>query len=154
MSKTSLSLITCLLIVLSITVTGCGPAKPAGLTNDEVIGITKNILTALDNKDYAAFSRDFSDEMKKALPEEQLIALADMLHTHSGKFVSVGEISLSNKQGFALYQIICKYEHEDVVVTIVFRINGKTVEGLFFDSPYLRATPTPTNTPTAATPVP
>ncbi len=143
MFKTRLSLIICLLSVLSILVTGCGPAKPADLTDDEVISLAKNILTALDTDDYAAFSRDFSDEMKKALPEDQFTALADMLHAHSGKFVSAGDLSLSNKQGFAVYQIICKYEHEDVVVTIVFRINGKLVEGLFFDSPYLRATPVP-----------
>jgi Protein of unknown function (DUF3887) len=156
MNKTRFSLITSLLLILSILATGCGPANPADLTNDEIIAITKNILTALDNGNYAAFSRDFSDEMKNALPEDQFNKLGDMLHKFSGKFISTGNLSLSNNQDFALYQIICKYEHEDVVVTIVFRIKGKLVEGLYFDSPYLRATPstTSTPTPTAVTPQP
>jgi hypothetical protein len=143
MFKNRLTLLICLLLVLPVLAAGCGPAKPAALTDDEVNVLAENILTALDNNDYAAFSRDFSDEMKKALPEEQFKGLADMLHAHSGKFVSAGSSSLSNKQGFAIYQIPCEYEHEEVLVTIVFRINGKNVEGLFFDSPFLRATPTP-----------
>lgn len=154
MSKARIALATCLVIVLSIFVTGCGPAKPADLTNDEVIGIAKNILNALDNNDYAAFIRDFSDEMEEALPEDQFKALADMLHAHSGKFISTGDPTLSNKQGFAIYQFICKYEHEDVFVTIVFRINGKNVEGLFFNSPFLRAIPTPPESPTATPTMP
>lgn len=148
MTKSRFVLLVGLLTVLSLLAAACGPAKPAALPNDKIIELTKNILTAIDKKDYAAFSEKFSDEMKKALPESQFIELADKIHAHSGKFVSVGEPVLSNKQGFAVYQIPCQYEQEEIVVTIVFRINGDKVEGLFFNSPFLRATPTPTFTPT------
>lgn len=154
MNKYRYPFVASLLLVLSILAVGCGPASPADLSNDEVIAVTKNVLTALDAGDYAAFSRDFSDEMRKALPEEQFNELRDTLHKFSGKFVSAGELKLSNKNDFAIYRIICKYEHEDVVVTIVFYIGGNLVEGLFFDSSFLRATPVPTPTPTAVTPVP
>lgn len=143
-----------LLIALSILAAGCGPASPADLTDEQVVEITRNILTALDTGDYAAFTRDFSDEMGTALPESQFHELRDMLHKYSGKFVHPIEMSLSNKQGFAVYRITCKYEYEDVVVTVVFRIKGKQVEGLFFDSPYLRATPKTASTPSEVTAVP
>jgi hypothetical protein len=128
-----------LLTVLSILVVSCGPAHPAAISDDEVIAVTTNILTALDTGDYAAFTSDFSDEMLAAFPEDQFTQLSDMLHSTSGNFASAGEFSLSNKQEFALYRIICEYALEDVVVTIVFRVDGTQVEGLFFDSPNLRA---------------
>jgi hypothetical protein len=62
----------------------------------------------------------------------------DLLQSASGKYVSTGKVSLSNNKGYAVYRIICKYEQEDVVVTIVFKVDGKQIEGLFFDSPNLR----------------
>ena len=128
-----------LLVVLSILATGCSPSEPAGLTNDEISTLTQNILTAIDTGDYPTFTLDFSSEMLTGFPEDQFTQLRDLLHSASGNFVSVGELSLSNKQEFALYRIICKYALEDVVVTIVFKIDGKQVEGLFFDSPNLRS---------------
>jgi hypothetical protein len=128
-----------LLVVLSLLAVGCGPASPAALSNDEVLTLTGEILTAMDAGDYAAFSRDFSDEMLDAFTEDQFTQLRDLLQSNSGNFVSTGKLSLSNKQEFALYRIICTYELEDVVVTIVFKVDGTQVDGLFFDSPNLRA---------------
>jgi hypothetical protein len=77
--------------------------------------------------------------MLDAFTEDQFTLLRDLLQSNSGNFVSTGKLSLSNKQEFALYRIICTYELEDVVVTIVFKVDGTQVDGLFFDSPNLRA---------------
>ncbi len=128
-----------LLLALSLLSTGCGPASPAGLSDEEVLAVTGNMLSAIDTGDYSAFTRDFSDEMLAAFPEDQFTQLSDLLHTTSGNYTSCSEPSLSNNQGFAIYRILCAYEQEDVVVTVVFQIGGKQVEGLFFDSPNLRA---------------
>jgi|WetSurMetagenome_2_1015567.scaffolds.fasta_scaffold206706_2 hypothetical protein len=127
-----------LLILLALLATACGPASPAALSDDEMLAVTSNVLSAIDADDYAAFTRDFSDEMLAAFPESQFTQMGDLLQGSSGNFVACGEFTLSNKQGFALYRIICEYELEDVVVTIVFKIDGTQVEGLFFDSPNLR----------------
>jgi Protein of unknown function (DUF3887) len=139
MPKTRPSIIVILFALLSLLAAGCGPAKPAALTDDEVIAVTTSILTAMDAGDYAAFKSDFSDEMLSAFSEEQFTDLRNTLQSASGNFISTGELSLSNKQGFAIYRILCTYELEDVVVTIVFKVDGTQVEGLFFDSPNLRA---------------
>jgi hypothetical protein len=138
MSKTKLYSVISLLIALSILATGCAAPKPAALTDEEVTAVTQNVLTALDANDYAAFTRDYSPDMLAAYSEEQFTQLRDLLQSASGKFVSTGKLSLSNNQGYAVYRIICIYEQEDVVVTIVFKVDGKQVEGLFFDSPNLR----------------
>jgi hypothetical protein len=127
------------LLVLLFLATGCAAPSPAGLADDEIISITANILAALDSGDYPAFTRDFSDEMLAAFPEDQFTQLRNLLITSSGNFVSTGKLSLSNQEEFALYRIRCTYQQEDVVVTVVFRIDGMLVEGLFFDSPNLRS---------------
>jgi hypothetical protein len=109
------------------------------LADDEIINLTANILTALDSGDYPAFTRDFSDEMLAAFPEDQFTQLRNLIITSSGNFVSTGKLSLSNQEEFTIYRIRCTYQQEDVVVTVVFRIDGVLVEGLFFDSPNLRS---------------
>lgn len=139
MSNTRYVSIASLLALLSFLAAGCGPASPAAISDDEVIAVTTNILTAMDAGDYTAFTSDFSDEMLAAFTEEQFTQLRDLILSASGNFVSADELSISNKQGFAIYRIICKYDLEDVVVTIVFKIDGTQVEGLFFDSPNLRS---------------
>jgi hypothetical protein len=138
MLKTKLVSIVSLLIALSILATGCAAPKPAALTDDEVLAIAQNALTALDANDYTAFTRDYSPDMQTAFSENQFTQLRDLLQSASGKYVSTGKVSLSNNQGYAIYRIICKYELEDVVVTVTFKIDGKQIEGFFFDSPNLR----------------
>ena len=138
MLKTKLYPVVSLLIALSILATGCTAPKPAALTDEEVLAITENTLTALDANDYASFSRDFSPDMLAAFSETQFTQLRDMLQSTSGKYISTGKLSLSNNQDYAVYRIICTYEQEDVVVTVVFKVDGTQVEGLFFDSPNLR----------------
>ena len=138
MFKTKLYSAIVLLIALSILATGCAAPKPAALTDEEVLAITENTLTALDANDYAAFVRDYSPDMLAAYTEDKFTQLRDLLQSASGKYVSTGKVSLSNNQGYAVYRIICKYDLEDVVVTIVFKVDGKQIEGLFFDSPNLR----------------
>jgi hypothetical protein len=138
MLKTKLYSAIGLLIALSVLATGCAAPKPAALTDEEVLAITENTLTALDANDYTAFIRDYSPDMLAAYSEDKFTQLRDLLQSASGKYVSTGKVSLSNNQGYAVYRIICKYDLEDVVVTIVFKIDGKQIEGLFFDSPNLR----------------
>jgi hypothetical protein len=139
MTKNRFVSIASLLAALSILVAGCGPASPAALTDAEVLTVTGNLLTAIDTGDYPAFTADFSAAMLTAFPESQFMQLRDLLHTSSGNYLSCSEMSLSNKDNFAIYSIRCAYELEDVVVTVVFPIDGTQVEGLFFDSPNLRA---------------
>jgi hypothetical protein len=122
-----------------LTLSGCAKPQPAGLTDDQVVAITENMLAAINNDDYAAFSRDFSAGMLSAFAPAQFEQLRDLLMGASGNFVSMGTPTLSNSQGYAIYRIQCPYEKEDVVVMVSFQVGGDQVEGLWFDSPNLRA---------------
>ncbi len=135
-SRYTLALIA--LMALLALAAGCAPAKPSALSDDEVAAVTENILTAINDNDYQAFIQDFSDEMLNAFPEDEFTNMRDLLQTNSGNYLSMGEARLSNAQDYAIYRFTCKYDQEDVVVTITFAVDGTKVDGLFFDSKNLR----------------
>ncbi|MGB8214081.1 MAG: DUF3887 domain-containing protein [Anaerolineales bacterium] len=131
-----------LALMLLPGLSGCSSAKPAGLSNQQVAGITENILKAIDANDYQQFSRDFSDSMKSGFTEDQFNVLRATLQSASGGFVSLDTTpSISNNQGYAVYIFSSKYTKETVYVTITFLIGAQKVEGLFFDSANLRKAP-------------
>jgi hypothetical protein len=128
-----------LALILVVATSGCAKPQPAGLTDDQVAAMVGNILQAINANDYQSFSQDFSDAMKSAFPESQFTQLHDLLQKASGNYASMGTPVLLNQNGYALYRIPCKYEKEDVIVTVTFAIGGDKVEGLFFDSTNLRS---------------
>jgi hypothetical protein len=125
-------------LVLLVGLSGCLPARKAGLTDQQVASVTENILRALDQKNYPAFIHDFSPQMKSAFTRERFSLLQTMLYTSSGDFLYMDEPGISNNQGYAVYRFPCKYADESVTVTITFVIGGQEVEGLNFDSANLR----------------
>lgn len=136
--KGKLSFLVAILLTAAFLLTAC-QARPAALSDAEVVQLTGQVLTALDQDDYAAFVQDFSPAMRAAFPQAQFAELRAMLQETSGNYVACGEPSLSNRQGYAVYRLVCTFEKEEVIVTIVFAVDGRQVEGLFFDSPNLRA---------------
>jgi hypothetical protein len=125
------------LLVFLVT-SGCSTPKPAGLTDQQVASMTENTLKAIDAKDYQKFTQGFSDKMNSVFSQTQFDKLCTLLQTASGSYVSFGDHSLTNNQGFAVYRFPAKYTNETVYVTITFLIGGQKVEGLFFDSAALR----------------
>jgi hypothetical protein len=148
-NKTSTALLSLALVAASF-LTGCGPAKPAALTNDQVVAVMDNVLTSMNAGDYAGFSRDFSPTMMAAISEAQFTSLKALLQNTSGKYISCAKApELSNSQSYAVYRLSCDFELEPVIVTVTIKTGGTQVEGLYFDSTNLRKigqkTPTPTN---------
>lgn len=133
------TLIVILALVGLLLLPGCAKPQPAGMADDQVVAIVQNMLTAIDQDDYAVFSLDFSPEMLAAFSPEQFAQLRDLLLGASGHFVSMGNPVLSNSNDYAIYRIQCPYEMEDVVVIVSFKVGGDQVEGLWFDSPNLRS---------------
>lgn len=132
-------IIASLLLVSVLWLSGCR-AEPAALSDEEVRQVTERALTALNAGDSQAFVSDFSEDMRALFLEEaQFTALRDMLQEASGGFISCADPSLANRGEYALYRLRCRFEKEDVMVTVIFRVGGSQVEGLYFDSPNLRA---------------
>jgi hypothetical protein len=128
-----------LALTMIIATSSCAKPQPAGLTDDQVGTVVENILTAINNNDYQKFMQDFSDAMISTFPEAQFTQLRDLLQKASGNYASMGTPTLLNQNGYALYRIPCKFDKEDVIVTVTFTVGGNKVEGLFFDSTNLRS---------------
>jgi hypothetical protein len=127
-----------LIVVLLAGLSGCLPAKKAGLSDQQVASVTENILKALNQNNYPAFIHDFSPQMKSAFTQEKFSQLQTMLYNASGDFLYMDEPSITNNQGYAIYRFPSKYADETVTVTVTFVIGGQEVEGLYFDSANLR----------------
>ena len=125
-------------LALLASLSGCLPAQKAGLSDQQVASVTENILKALNDNTYPAFTHDFSPQMKSAFTQEKFSQLRTMLYNASGKLIYMDAPSISNNQGYAIYRFPSKYNNETVTVTITFVIGGQEVEGLFFDSANLR----------------
>jgi hypothetical protein len=107
--------------------------------------ITENILLAINAGDYAAFSKDFDDSMRKALPAESF-----QKQFSDGILGKIGEYQGNSKRFFqsssqaqyttVVYYAVYSGEPGAVLVQISFRmVNGQPlVSGIFFNSPKLR----------------
>jgi hypothetical protein len=146
--KTPTTLLT-LALAAVLLLSGCAPAKPSALSNDQVVAAVTNILTSMEAGDYAGFSRDLGPKLKNAMPETQFTGIATLLMQTSGKYVSCGATpQLSNSQGFAVYRLSCQFELEPVIVTVSIKVGGTQVDGLYFDSTNLRKAVSPGATAT------
>ncbi len=132
--KTRISTLVAMISVLILS--ACQAAKPAALTDDQVVPEVSRFLAAVQAGDYQAAVSNFSDTMKGAYSEAQFTQLHDLLQKASGDFrhCSNEKPSLSNSQGYAVYHLTCQFDKEDVAVTITFKIGGSQVEGLYFTS--------------------
>jgi len=129
------------LVLVLFATSGCSAPKPAGLTDEQVTGLTENVLKALDANDFQSFTQDFSDQMNAAFSQGQFDTLRTMVQTASGKYISLDKPALTNNQGYAVYRFPAKYEQETVYVTVTFLVGGQKIEGFFLDSSNLRKIP-------------
>jgi len=126
-------------LTLVLATSGCVKPQPAGLNEARVSAVVESILQAINANDLKNFTQDFSDVMKNAFPETEFARLRDMIQKTSGTYLSMSSPALLNQNGYAIYRFPCKFEKEDVIVTVMFTIGGDKVEGLYFDSTNLRS---------------
>lgn len=164
--KRYIYLMTTVILITMLALAGCGgnsspslspsasgavsPTQSSGqLTEADVpyaSDMVDNMLAGIKDKDYAKFSRDFTDTMKSALTEDKLDQLADMLESKIGDYESrtFGQAANVAQNGINYTVIIytAKYTEEsgNVIITVSFTDNNgvKQIGGLNFNSPNLR----------------
>ena len=139
-----LFIIICSMFVMVSIFAGCSK-KLAEKDVEFAAPLTESMLQAVEKVDYAKFSKDFSDELKKAITEESFKTLCDSFSEKIGKYESKKfAAATENKKEEKLFKTIiykAKYtkEEKDVQITASFSENhGKIlVEGIYFKSPNL-----------------
>ena len=134
MRSKRLLLSTIIMVVLLIAVplfTGCGQVAKY---SDP---ITENILISMNRSDYAGFSRDFDETMKRELPEDTFPAFVDQVNGQIGNYIADSKrmtgVNVSNGLTTATYEADFTAV-EDITVEVVYQeIDGKMkVVGLWF----------------------
>jgi hypothetical protein len=139
------------LIVMLVT-TGCSLIKaplmePRVLETPERSAVleygqpaSENVLAGLVARDYAQFSRDFSDEMKKGMDEVAFNELISMLDSKLGVFQSSDLVTVLQDDNFSTVVYRLTYEKDnEVSMRVVFDLKEPhLISGIWFDSPELR----------------
>jgi hypothetical protein len=117
----------------------CGPQATAAVSEAYVTTLAEEKMQALNNGDYAAFTADFSEVLAGAIPETNFQDLRETILGASGRFESVTGLRLTNARtsGYVNYIVTCQFEEEEVLLTLVYAVDGEQVEGIFFNAPKL-----------------
>jgi len=122
---------------------GCGSPTPAPtLTADDQAAVlefaeakTDNLLAGMNAKDYAMFSRDFDQDMLKAMPQAQFDTLKKDRDAKLGLYLSRNVNSVVKQGDFYSVLYDAEFEKDDAVtVRVVFRVaEPHEIIGLWFN---------------------
>jgi hypothetical protein len=134
-----------LLTVLCSFLVGCGIQPPTptilgdGPTKEAILAYadpkTDGLLAGMSNNDYATFSKDFDEDMLKAIPQSEFDAFMQDRNDKVGAYVS-RKVNRVLEQG-DFYAVIydAKFEKEEaVIMRVVFRVaEPHKISGVWFD---------------------
>ncbi len=134
-----------LIAVLLLTLTACLPGKAVKGTDQEAVlnyaePIADHILNGIEAKDYALFSQDFTETMKKGIDETSFTQLCDLLSSKVGIYQSRKVSSVRDVNGTMLVIYTAVYTNaKQVVINLsISPDEPHLVSGLYFNSPELR----------------
>ena len=96
-----------------------------------MIGKAEAVLKNLQDGRYADVVKEFNPVMEKAIPEERLRAVWEMLSAQFGAVKSIDERRSGELKGFRAVELILAFEKERVVQRVVFDGDGK-IAGLAY----------------------
>ena len=130
-----------LVVFLFSLLAGCGSQSTSLTEEDKEIvlafseGKTDNLLTGMNTNDYAAFSRDFDQDMLDAMSQTQFDALKKDRDAKLGLYLSREVHNVTQTGDFYTVNYDAKFEKDDAVtIRVVFRIaEPHQVSGLWFN---------------------
>jgi hypothetical protein len=134
--KTKLTTLFVLLLV-ALLASACGGSAPQGeavsvLSQEEAAAIVENAMQGLADGDYTAWSRDWSDTMKSAIPEKAFLDYRSQVTAQYGQFVSIESVTVEpgRKQGYVRWAAICNFENGRIKFNFSFENDGRLIEGV------------------------
>ena len=101
--------------------TGCSAGKLSDAYNeDEVKAAAEEVINELNDKNYDGILEDSSDELKISLPDNKLQETWEGFSKDIGKFNSISNMTLAEKNGYAVAITNVKYDNKKVTFTLSF----------------------------------
>jgi hypothetical protein len=142
----SANLLVCVALIGLVGCTGANAKALQGSERDAVLAysepIADNLLQGMNAADYAAFSRDFNDQMKKGITQQSFQSnLLTTIGGKLGKYVSRQVSSVSQVGSNLLVIYTAKFEQDDNVTIRLSleQADPHHVSGLYFNSAKLSA---------------
>ena len=119
-------------LLLSFGLVSCTQKEP--LTKQQATDIGLNAIKALDQGDYKAYTRDFTVMMKSVVPEKDFMAYHETAQQNLGKFVNFEKVEQvpAETEGFIRWQYTCVFEKGKMLLSLVFKENGRRIESVHF----------------------
>ncbi|WKZ35159.1 MAG: DUF3887 domain-containing protein [Anaerolineales bacterium] len=125
------------LLIVAVLASACGGSAPEGeatsvLSQEEAAAIVENAMQGLADGDYPAWSRDWSDTMKNAIPEKAFLDYRSQVTAQYGQFVSIESVTLEpgKTQGYVRWAAVCTFENGRIKFNFSFENDGRLIEGV------------------------
>lgn len=123
-------------IVILMLVSACTAQQESvtsKLTREQAMAVVENALEAFDRGDYAAWSRDWSDDMKAAIKEKDFLGFRDNFMAKYGNYVAVSKLELlpGKNRGYVRWVATCEFAKSQLRFEFGFRPDGDKVTGVF-----------------------
>lgn len=138
--KTRLTTLFVLLIAAMIAV-ACGSAPADAtqgkaesvLSQEEASTLIDSALQALNTGDYAAWSRDWADDMKAAIKDKDFQSYRDQVVAQYGQYVALESIEIQpgTNADRVRWVVIADFEKGKIKYSFSFLPDGKQVKGIF-----------------------
>lgn len=95
--------------------------------------VAENILTSLENDDFASFQRDFSETMRSAIDESTFTSIQQTILNSFGKFQSLTYQQTTLEDGYLISYYSLSFKEGDLSLRLVLSPEAPyQVEGFWF----------------------
>lgn len=128
-----------ILLFIAVIATACGaPASPKGeavsvVSKEEATSMIENALQAINSGDYAAWSRDWDQDMKAAIKEKDFQAYREQVLAQYGQYVSLESVEMQPgiNKGNVRWIAIADFEKGKIKFSFGFPNDGRLIKGVF-----------------------
>ena len=109
------------------------PSPASAFTQEEAAALVENAMQGFAAGDYAAWSRDWSNAMKGAIPADAFLAYRQQVIDGLGAYHSIESVTLapSDTAGYVRWVAVVNFARGQMEFAFSFSQDGKLVEGVF-----------------------
>lgn len=107
------------------------------VSEEQAIEMAENALQGFNERDYATWSRDWSDTMKSAIDENGFLSFRDQFHGQLGNYTQLTGVSGSQgaDQGTYRWTYDIQFENGAYRMWFGFKEGSTLIEGVSFEDP-------------------
>lgn len=126
------------ILSMALLLVACGSASDpieSPITEEQATEMAENALEAFNDRDYTAWSRDWSESMKAAIDEDAFLAFRDQYHGQLGNWTAITNLSGGPGADEGTYRWTYDLEFENGVYRMWFgsKEGSPLIEGVSFE---------------------